>query len=104
MPLVPRDDIGEGSDRHRMTVGDPAPEPVVAVQAAEEEEVRPADELELLREAGQRPRVESGVLDVGVLVEAGERGRIVRAKRRARTPKIRSQSMRCPTTSLMLQV
>src|SRR5262249_31509231 len=70
--LVPGDDVGEGPDGHGIVVGDPAPEPGFLIQAAEEEEVGPADELELPDEAVHRTRVEPGVSDVVILVEAGQ--------------------------------
>src|SRR5262249_55622022 len=47
------------------------------IQTAEEEDVRPADELELLGEAAQRAQVEPSVSDVVILVEAGQLGRIL---------------------------
>ncbi len=77
MSLVPRDRVSEAADRQRMAIGNPAPGPCLVVQAAEEQQMRPADQLELMHEDGQGTRVEPAELDVGILVEARQRGRIV---------------------------
>ena len=86
MPLMTRDHVGEGSNGHRMIIGDPAPEPGFTVQAAEEQEVRPADELELLHETVQPACVEVSDRDIGVLVEAGQGGRIVAGEAKGAGP------------------
>jgi len=77
MPLVAGDDPGEGAGRDGRAVGGHAAERRRAVEVAEERQRGAAHGGELAEERVERPRVEVGVRDVRVLVEAGKRVHLV---------------------------